>query len=355
MNFQFAHDVGAMSLCRFYADAEHRGNFLTAFSFGLKVQNNPTQSRYLVQLAVHYFFTGKKSDMEAVIQQLSDEKRFPEGHLLAGDFYNFRLRDPDSAQRQYEAGIKAFPKDKAVYQKKLVELFAVAGKNQQANDTLAALLKDNPKDNDAIAMRAALMLTTGNRDQINLAANDLQALVTKSPTNHLYHFNLARALVAKGEIEPARLQLEEAIKIRTDFVLAREMLAKLYMSQNQPGKALKEAEGVITLDKNNLQAHLTRSAALLGVGDKEKARAELDLITKAYPQNAEARYQVGFLAYQDKDYKKAEQVFGEMYKRNPNDTRGLAGVTESLALRTGWAKRSRKRKPPSRRSRNAGI
>jgi len=40
---------------------------------------------------------------------------------------------------------------------------------------------------------------------------------------------------------------------------------------------------------------------------------------------------VGFLAYQDKDYKKAEQVFGEMYRQNPNDTRGLAGVTESLA------------------------
>ncbi len=297
----------------------------------LKVANNPAQSRYMIQLAGHYFFTGKKSEMEAVMQQLSDEKKFPDGHLLAGDFYNFRLRDADDAQRQYEAGIKAFPKDKAVYQKKLVELFATTGKNQQANDLLAALLKDNPKDNDAIAMRAALMLTTGNRDQINLAANDLQALVTKSPGNHLYHFNLARALVAKGEIEPARLQLEEAIKIRTDFVLARVMLAKIYLFENQPAKALKEAEQVITLDKNNLQAHLTRSEALLGVGDKEKARQELDLITKAYPQNAEARYQVGFLAYQDKDYKKAEQIFGEMYKANPNDTRGLAGVTESLA------------------------
>ena len=109
------------------------------------------------------------------------------------------------------------------------------------------------------------------------------------------------------------------------------MLAKLYMARNEPAKALKEADGVISLDKNNLQAHLTRSAALPGIGDKEKARIELDLITKAYPTNAEARYQVGFLAYQDKDYKKAEQVFGEMYKRNPNDTRGLAGITESLA------------------------
>jgi tetratricopeptide (TPR) repeat protein len=296
----------------------------------LKVANNPTQSRYLVQLAGHYFFTGKKSDMEAVMQQLSDEKKFPEGHLLAGDFYFFRLKDADSAQRQYEAAIKAFPKDKAIYQKKLVELFATTGKNQQANDLLAVLLKENPKDNDAIAMRAALMLTTGNRDQINLAANDLQALVTKSPQNHLYHFNLARALIAKQEIEPARLQLEEAIKIRSDFIMAREMLARIYMVKGEPSKALKEADGVLTLDKNNLQAHLIRSSALLGIGDKDKARAELDLITKVYPQNPEARFQVGMLAYEDKDFKKSEQIFAELYKANPNDTRGLAGETESM-------------------------
>jgi Flp pilus assembly protein TadD len=297
----------------------------------LKVANNPTQARYLVQLAGHYFFTNKKPEMDLVMQQLNDEKKYPEGHLLAGDFYYQRLRDADTGRAQYEAGIKAFPKDKAIYQKRLVELFAQTGKNQQANDMLAAILKDDPKDNDAISMRAALMLTTGNREQINLAANDLQALVTKSPQNHQYHFNLAKALVAKGEIEPARLQLEEAIKLRSDFVLARIMLARIYMAKADAAKALKEADGVLTIDRNNLQAHLIRSSALLGMGDKDKARVELDLITKVYPQNAEARYQVGFLAYQDKDFKKAEQIFGDMYKANPNDTRGLAGVTESLA------------------------
>ena len=82
-------------------------------------------------------------------------------------------------------------------------------------------------------MRAALMLTTGNRDQINMAANDLQALVTKTPKNHLLHFNLARALIAKGDIDAARLQLEEAIKLRPDFVAAREMLARIYLAKRR--------------------------------------------------------------------------------------------------------------------------
>ena len=296
----------------------------------LKIANNPKRANYLMQLAQHYFTLNRKDDMEAIIQKASDEKTYPEGRLLAGDFFFFRTHDYQRAEDQYQAAIKAFPKDKATYEKRLVELYATSGRSTDANRTLATILKDNPKDNDAIAMRAALMLTTGNRDQINMAANDLQSLVTKTPNNHLLRFNLARALVAKGDIEAARLQLEEAIKLRPDFIVAREMLARIYMAKNDPQKALQTADNILTLDRNNLQAHLTRSAALLALGDRDKAHQELDFIGKVYPQNVEARYQTGFLAWQEKDYKKAEQLFGDLYKAHPNDSRGLGGLTEAL-------------------------
>src|SRR5262249_16219826 len=158
---------------------------------------------------------------------------------------------------------------------------------------LAQILKDDPKDSDAIAMRAALLLTTGNRDQINIATNDLQGLVTKNPTNHLLRFNLARALLAKGELDQARLQLEEAIKVRTDFGIAGEYLARVFIAKGDAPRALKEADGVIALDKNNLQAHLIRSSSLLTMGEKDKAHDELDFISKNFPQNPDARFQVG--------------------------------------------------------------
>ncbi len=297
----------------------------------LKVDNNPKQASYLLQLVQHYFLLNRRPDLDATVAKLTDEKAFPEGHLLAGDFFYFRAREFDRAQREYEAGMKAFPKDKALYQKRMVELYAVTGKNNEANGLLAVILKDNPKDNDAIAMRAALMLTTGNREQINAAANDLQALVTKNPQNHLLRFNLARAMLAKGDVEAARLQLEEAIKLRTDFVVARELLARIYIAKNDFAKALKAADDILAMDHNNLQAHLARSSALLGMNDHDKARQELDYITKTYPQSAEARYQVGYLAYQDKDYKRAEQIWGDLYKTNPGDRRGLIGITETMA------------------------
>jgi tetratricopeptide (TPR) repeat protein len=297
----------------------------------LKSTNNPTNPDILLQLASHYFITKQRPKMDEEMKKLTDEKTFPKGHLYAGDFYFFRLREFDAAQREYEAGIKAFPKEKSDYEKRLVELFATAGRNNEANSLLNQMLKDSPKDADAIAMRAALMLSTGNRDQIRMAVNDLQGLVSKTPSNHLLRYNLARALLANGDVDAGRLQLEEAVKIRTDFVAARELLARVQLVKGDPAKALKEADGVLTYDKNNLGAHLIRSASLLSMNDKDKAREELDYITKNFPNSPEARYQVGFLAWQEKDFRKAEQVFGDLYRTNPKDIRGLVGVVETMA------------------------
>jgi tetratricopeptide (TPR) repeat protein len=296
----------------------------------LKADNNPKNGNYQIQLASHYFLSKRRDEMDAVIQKLADEKQFPDGRLLAGDFFFLRLREFDHAEEQYRAGIQAFPKDKATYQKRLIELYATIGKNDDANKLIAGILKDNPKDADAVAMRAALMLTTGNREQINMAANDLQSLVAKTPNNYMLRYNLARALLAKGEFDTARVQLEEAIKLRTDFIAARELLTKIDLAKGDGGKALQQSEDTLKLDRNNLNAHLARSSALLLLGEKDKAHVELNAITRAYPQNVDARYQVGYLAFQEKDFKKAGQVFGDLYRAN-GDMRGLVGMVETLA------------------------
>ena len=305
----------------------------------LKVANNPKSAGYLLQLATHYVIVNRRPDMDTVMRKLNDEKEFPDGHLLAGDFYFFRLREFELAKQQYEAGAAVNPKDKSTYQKRLVELNASTGNNLEAGKLVDALLKENPKDTDAIAMHASLLLTSGKPDEVNQATADLQSLVAKNPTNHLLKFNYARALLAqaanekdqKNGYEKARLQLEDAIKMRSDFVAARELLSRIYLAKGDPNKALQVADDLLQIDKTNLTGHLTRSAALLkAMGTVDKAREELDQITRLYPQNADARYQVGLLAYQDKDYKKAEQVFGSLYHDN-HDNRGIMGITETLA------------------------
>jgi len=125
--------------------------------------------------------------------------------------------------------------------------------------------------------------------------------------------------------------LETAIKLRPDFLVARNLLARIYLQKGDFAKALKEADEGIALNKDDVQARLTRSTALQGVGDHGKARQELDTVLKLSPNNPDARYQVGYLAWQDKDFKRAEEVFGDLYKANPKDVRGLVGMIETMA------------------------
>ena len=188
-----------------------------------------------------------------------------------------------------------------------------------------------PKDSDAIAMRAALMLTTGDAAQINQAVSDLQSLVVKKPDNHLLHYNLARAYLAKNDPEQARLQLEAAIKLRPDFLVARNMLGRIYIGKKDFPAALKEAEEIIAVNSNDVEARLTRSSALMALGDSLKARDEIDSILQMAPNNPDARYQSGFLAWQQKNYKLAQDSFAELSKINPKDSRGLLGTVETLA------------------------
>ena len=110
-----------------------------------KVENNPQQGNYLVELAAHYLFTKQNDQVDAVMRRLADEKQFPEGHLLAGDFLYFRARDFERARAQYEAGEKAFPKDKALYQKRLVELLATTGQQPGCQSTAGYHPQENPQ------------------------------------------------------------------------------------------------------------------------------------------------------------------------------------------------------------------
>ena len=297
----------------------------------LKVANNPKNTAFLMQLATFYEAAKRQADAEAVIRDMTNEKEHPDGHLLAGDFFFYRLHDLDRARAEYQAAMKAFPKDKAIYEKRLIEMDAKTGDVSSANGLLAGVLKDNPKDSDALGMQAALKLSSGDRNQINAAVSDFQSLVTKNPENFQLRYNLATALHQKGDDEQAIVQLQEALKRRPDYLRARVLLATLYQARGESPKALEAANEIIAQSNNNIQGHLVRARALLDTHNQDQARKELDYIVKTFPQNVEARYEVGHLDFVEKDYKSSAEVFGKLYKENPKDHRGLAGVVETLA------------------------
>lgn len=296
-----------------------------------KIANNPKQAEFLVQLAAYYFAVRRKPEMLSTVERLTANlKEFPSGRLLAGDFY-LRTRDWDNATRQLEQGLRENPKDKATYKKRIAEVLLVQGKRAEATRALEEVLKENPGDDNAKAMRASLLIDPANPEQVQTAINELQSLVGRMPKNAVLRFNMARALMAKGQIEQARTQLQEAVKIDHAYLPARVTLARLHVFRREFGAALQAVQEILDIAPRNLQAKLIRADAQMGLGNLSQARETVVEAIKENPSSRDAVFQLGYLDLRDNRFKEAEAIFQKLRDTDSADLRGLFGLTETYA------------------------
>jgi tetratricopeptide (TPR) repeat protein len=305
----------------------------------LKASNNPRNPTPLVELAAFYWTQNRKPEAEAQLTRLtSNVKDFPAAHSLAGDFH-FRFREYDKALEQYRQGFQqtADAAQKPIFQKKMVTVLIAQGKMAEANQLVAEVLKENPKDDQAIAIRASLELRAGTREKVLAAINDLQSLVSKNKDNPVLRFEYARALLLKNDLDQARVQLQEAIKLRPDYVLAKLALAQVYVTKGEFPRAVEVANDILQYDANSVPAKLLRSSAMIGLKEYVQARQELNAILQKNPQLTDAQFQLGMINFSEGNFKEAESVFRRLYNSTPQDPRGLLGTVEAMVSQKQYA------------------
>ena len=302
-----------------------------------KIESNPKQGPFLLQLALHYYMTNRKPEMSATLARLtSDLKTYPDGHLEAGDFY-LRIRDLNDALQQYDLGQKEDGKNKRTYQKRMVEVLGTEGKHDEATKIVDALLKQDPKDSDVIAMHASLLLQTGDPKQIKTVIGELQPLVTKAPKNVALHYNLGRAYMAASasqNLDQARIHFQEAVKLEPRYTPAKLALGELQLAHGDSATAVQTAEGILRGDPTNLPARLMRTNGLMRMGEFQKAREEITTELKMYPKSNDVVFNLGQLEFFEKNYKQAEAAFQALLQAN--DPRGLPGVMECKVAQSQW-------------------
>ena len=267
--------------------------------------------------------------MNVLARLMENKKDFPNGPLLVGDFF-LRIRELDLAMQRYEEGVKesANAKEKHSYQKRMVEVLVKQDKKEEAQQLIQEVLKEDGKDSEAIAIRASLSLLTGTKEQLQSAINDLQTVVSRMPENPVLRYNLGRAHLAKQNVQAARVQFEEAIKIRPDYLLPRITLAEIMLRNKEWGKVIQMAQDILVYDPNSVPARLLRSRALIGMNDYKAAREELRQTSQRFPELPEARLQLAAIDLQDKNYKEAGEGFRKLFSQS-QDPRALMGIVET--------------------------
>jgi tetratricopeptide (TPR) repeat protein len=245
-----------------------------------------------------------------------------------GDFY-LRINDTESALREYREAIQKDPKHKISYEHSIIEVLLHQGKQGEAAEMNAQILKENPKDNDAKSLAATFLLDQGD---VSKALAELQAVVTSSPDNAAAHYQLGRAYLASGRAdarEAARQQFEAAIRLRQDMVTPRLGLAQLQVLHNEFEAALDSVKEILKIDPGNVNARLIKSQALLGEKKYGESDALLAGMLKTNPTSPDVFYQAGESFLAQGKLEEAAAAFMRSYELNPVNPRALLGIVKA--------------------------
>ncbi|MCL4796107.1 MAG: tetratricopeptide repeat protein [Bryobacteraceae bacterium] len=301
------------------------------------VANHPRNTRYRARLAaLHYVLQQRDEALRILDDLLAKESEFADARMEVGDFYT-RIRDFERALQVYGGGVEKNDARKTDYRLKRVLAFVAQNRFDQAMNEVELALKEDPQNNDAVSLRASLQLNSGDRESTATAIADLQTLIGREPRNPVIRYNLARAHQSRGEIDAARVQFAEAVKIRADFVAAHVGLGQINLLKRDYGAAIESAEKALQLEPGNIPAKVVKINALINNDNLRQARSDLETYLRQAPESPDLQFQLALVNFQEQRFAEAENSFRALRTRFPSDPRLTFGIAE-VYMRTGRQK-----------------
>jgi tetratricopeptide (TPR) repeat protein len=293
-----------------------------------KIANNPNASVPILELAGHFVRMKKAVEVKTALDSLlSGAGRFKDAYQQVGDFY-FRIGNFTSSQETYEAGIQKTPEQARQIRKKMVELFSIQGKVAEALALADKLTEEDRDDAEARALRAALRLRGGKKEDIANAVKEFEAVLAKLPSNPVIRFNLGEAYAASGQVEKAVSQLSEAIKLRPAYSPPKIALARIALAKSEFARAKTLTEEVIKTQPNLVVPYLLHAASLMGTNDLRAARTELEEVLRKKSDLRDAKYMLAQVNLIDRKLESAAEGFRTLV--DAGDMRGVFGLVDVM-------------------------
>lgn len=297
-----------------------------------KIARNPGGLQDSMQLARHYFLVGERAAMEKALEgSLAVDGAGANAYRAVGDFYS-ALGMFDRADEVYRRGADVAPESRADLLLHRAQALTMLSREQEAFELVQEVLQDDRENSQAIALRGALRLKTGDMDALQDAINDFESVLTRMPENVVLRYDLAEAYLAAGNRERARVEFQQAIEKRPDYMPPRYGLAKVYIGSEQYAQAITAAEEILAIRPGDRRAELIRSAAWMRMGERSQARASLQQMLTKTPDSPEPTYQLAELNLQEGNYAEAERYFRRLATADPPDSRAIVGLAEVRIL-----------------------
>jgi hypothetical protein len=148
------------------------------------------------------------------------------------------------ALEQYQEGVAAGGDLKRMCQKRIADVMVKQSKASEADQVVRALRAENRSDPEAVAIEASVMLAKGQPNQVQSAIGLFQSVMPQMPSDFVLRYQYARALLLSGDAGAAVTQCQEALKLRSDYLWPRVLLAHIAIQAGHFGNALTLINGI---------------------------------------------------------------------------------------------------------------
>ena len=239
----------------------------------------------------------------------------------------------DGALAEFENLAKEDPNDRMA-RSRLLAAYVDLGKMSEAQNLLAAALKRNAKDTDALFQRSVLSLRAGTTAE---AEKDLQQVLHFQPNFAEAHRALAGVYKAEGRVRNERQELNEALRLNPGMLSARLALARNFRNASEAKSAVQLLDQAPQAQKGMLGVLVERNWALLATGDTKELRSGLNQALQV-ARVPELVLQDGILRMTEKDYPGARADAEEVLRQNPEEVRAARLVADSFVAQKQPAK-----------------
>jgi len=134
--------------------------------------------------------------------------------------------------------------------------------------------------------------TNESLQKLDDALRNLKKASEIKPKNAEVRYNIAIILRSKGKLTQAISELEEAVKLQSNFVGAKLVLAQTYVFNNQTKKAIEIYKDLLDSKLENIdtkQVNLELAKLYSKDNQKKKAKEYIDKVLKIDPKNLVAK------------------------------------------------------------------
>ncbi len=212
---------------------------------------------------------------------------------------------------------------------KLARVLARQNDLDGAARRLEEVLKQNPKDEDALVLRGSLAMV---RNEPTKAIADYRAALKGQPSSANILTLLARAHLANNELQLAEENLRRAVDVDPANIASRLTLVRFLVQTNKADTAMEQVEAALKASPGNASVLEMKARIQLARRDWDGAVATAKAVAQAAPKHPLGQYLEG-LAQQGKgDHAAAVALFEQAMERAPKAVEPLTALVQTLLI-----------------------